>query len=148
MATVGTAAQGISAAIVYTAINRITEMMNTADAAMVAAVGSEVNPALQSVPNRPKTSDVFYSPEYSSASSALADANLEGEDLDIAPLPLFLDGVIGSFFEDYTGKLDHLFPGLGLAGADATAFAIAALQNATGMSYDELVDSADRKSVV
>lgn len=142
MATVGTAAQGISAAIVYTAINRITEMMNTADAAMVAAIGSEVNPALRSVPNRPNTSDVFYSPEYSSASSALAGANLEGEDLDIAPLPLFLDGVIGSFFEDYTGKLDHLFPGLGLAGADATAFAIAALQNATGMSYDELVDSA------
>ena len=100
MATVGTAAQGISAAIVYTAINRITEMMNTAGAAMVAAIGSEVNPALRSVPNRSNTSDVFYSPVYSSASSALADANLEGEDLDIAPLPLFLGGVIGSFFED------------------------------------------------
>jgi hypothetical protein len=143
----GTAMQGISAAIVYTAIDRITEMMNTADAAMAAAVGSEINSALRSTPARPGTSDVAYSPEYQGALSALSGADLNGEGLGIDTLPLFLDGVVGSFFEDYTGKLDHLFPGLGLAGADAQAFVSAALQSATGMSYDELVDSTPAETV-
>lgn len=137
----GIAAQGISAAIVYTAIDRISEMINTAESAMAASVNTEINAALRSVSPRPDAYEVRYSPEFSSAQSALAGADLTGEDLDIAPLPLFLDGVIGSFFDDYIGKLDILFPGLGAAGADAEAFVARALSSATGMSYSELLDS-------
>ena len=137
----GTAAQGISAAIVYTAIDRISDMINTAEEAMVASVNSEVNAALRSVKPRPDVSSVYYGPEISSAQSALDGASLAGEDPGIGTLPLFLDGVIGSFFDDYLGKLDYLFPGLALAGADAEAFVAAALRSSVGVSYDELVDS-------
>lgn len=137
----GTAAQGISAAIVYTAIDKISEMINTAEGAMVASIGSELNAAMRSIPSKPDTSSVYYSPKYSEAARALAGADLKGRDLDIDNLPLFLDGVIGSFFDDYVGKLDYLFPGLAAAGADAEAFVAAALRSAIGMSYNEVVDS-------
>lgn len=137
----GTAMQGISAAIVYTAIDRISDMINTADGAMVASVNSEVNAALRSVSPKPDVHSIYYSPEFSSAQGALSGADLVGDDPSISELPLFLDGVVGSFFEDYLGKLDYLFPGLALAGADAEAFVAAALQSAMGVSYNELVDS-------
>ena len=137
----GIAAQGISAAIVYTAIDRISEMINTADAAMVDSIGSEINAALRSVSPRPDVSTVTYREPFNAASAALGDANLGGKNPDIQELPLVLDGVIGSFFEDYVGKLDYMFPGLALAGADAEAFVAAALQSAMGVSYNELVDS-------
>lgn len=139
--------QGISAAIVYTAIDRISEMIGTADNAMRAAIGTEINAALDSISTRAPAGQVSYSPGLDAAQDALEDATLQGENPDIDSLPLFLDGVVGSFFSDYVGKLDHLFPGLGLAGADAQAFVSAALQSATGMSYDELVDSTPAETV-
>lgn len=140
MATAGIGFQGINAAIVYTAIDRIGEMILTADAAMRDKVNKEINGALSSMNGRPDVDAVDYGDNLSSAEAALAGANIEGPDPDIAVMPMFLDGVIGSFFEDYTDKLDMLFPGLREAGADAEAFARNALASAIGMSYNEFVD--------
>lgn len=139
--TTGIAAQGISAAIVLTAINKISGMINTADAAMQAAISSQINEALHSIPGRPDAMNVNYAEKYSDAHSALSGADLKGPATDIQAMPLFLDNVVGSFFEDYLSKLDVLFPGLGSAGADADAFVAAALASAVGVSYNEQVDS-------
>lgn len=137
----GIGMQGISAAIVYTAIDRISEMILKADDAMRANIDKEINGALRSVKARPDVMDVSFPDLYNSASGALSGANLEGPDPDIQAMPMFLDNVVGSFFEDYTDKLDMLFPGLGAAGADAEAFVRQALASAIGMSYSEVVDS-------
>ena len=137
----GTAMQGISAAIVYTAIDRISEMINTADAAMVSSIDNEINAALGGIPGKPDAADANYRQEYSASSGALAKANLDGKTPDIDRMPLFLENVVGSFFEDYIDKMDVLFPGIGQAGADADAFVQAALSSAVGVSYNEVVDS-------
>ena len=136
----GTAMQGISAAIVYTAIDRISEMINAADAAMAEHVNSEVNDALKSISGRPLAMDANYGEKYNGASGALSKANLEGKTPELDRLPLFLDNVVGSFFDDYLAKMDQLFPGLGAAGADADAFVRHALASAVGVSYNEEVD--------
>lgn len=138
--TGGIGFQGINAAIVYTAINRITEMLLTADASMRDKVNKEINGALASMKGRPDVDAIEYREKLDSAEAALAGANIEGPDPEIAIMPMFLDGVVGSFFEDYTDKLDMLFPGLREAGADAEAFARNALASALGMSYSEFVD--------
>lgn len=139
--TGGIGFQGINAAIVYTAINRIGEMILTADAAMSAKIDKEINGALDSMKGRPDVAGVDYRDKLNSAEGALAAANLEGPDLNLDVMPMFLDNVVGSFFDDYTDKLDILFPGLGAAGADAEEFVRRALASAIGMSYNEFVDS-------
>lgn len=136
----GTAMQGISAAIVYTAIDRISEMINAADAAMAEHVNSEVNAALKSISGRPLAMDANYGEKYNRANGALSKADLEGKTPELDRLPLFLDNVVGSFFDDYLAKMDQLFPGLGAAGADADAFVRRALASAVGVSYNEEVD--------
>ena len=137
----GTAMQGMSAAIVLNAIDKISGMINNADGAMQRAIDSEINAALHAIPGRPDTASASYREQFYSVQGALDDANLDGKDPDIDRMPLFLDNVVGSFFADYTDKLDALFPGLGQAGADADAFARAALASAMGMSYSEQVAS-------
>ncbi|MFY9460476.1 MAG: hypothetical protein WAP57_12075 [Aquabacterium commune] len=140
MATAGIGFQGISAAIVYTAIDKISQMILTADDAMRAAIDKEINGALSSIAGRPDAMNANYSDELGRAQGALSGANLEGPDPDIEIMPMFLDNVVGSFFEDYTDKLDMLFPGLGAAGADAVEFARRSLASNIGMSYNEFVD--------
>lgn len=140
-AATGIAAQGISAAIVNTAISKISTMINDADNLMVNNLDDEVNAVLRGINRRPKVLDVSYSEAYGKADGALSDANLDGASANVSPLPLFLDGVIGSFFDDYLGKMDYLFPGLSVAGADTHAFVSVALNAAVGISYNELVDS-------
>lgn len=132
---------GISAAIAVTGIDKISEMINNADSAMQEKIGSEINAALRAVPGRPDALSANYGTQYSSATGALRRADLDGEEPQIDRLPLFLENVIGSFFEEYIDKLDALFPGLGAAGADADAFVRAALTSAVGVSYNEVVDS-------
>lgn len=139
--TGGTAAQGISAAIVYTAINRISEMIGDADAAMRSNVDKEINAALRGIKPNPDVLGTNYREKVVAAQSALSKATLEGKSPDISSMPLFLDNVVGSFFDEYLGKLDLLFPGMGAAGAGAEAFVQSALASAIGTSYDELVDS-------
>ncbi len=137
----GIGMQGISAAIVYTAIDKISEMIGTADEAMRQGINREINAALASMKGRPDVMSVYFQDQYNSASGALSGANLEGQDMNIPVMPMFLDNVIGSFFEDYTDKMDMLFPGLGVAGADAVEFVRRALSSYVGMSYNEMVDS-------
>lgn len=141
-AATGIAAQGISAAIVNTAISKISTMINDADNSMVNNLDDEVNAVLRGINRRPKVLDVSYSEAYGKADGALSDANLDGSSANVSTLPLFLDGAIGSFFDDYLGKMDYLFPGLSVAGADTHAFVSVALNAAVGISYNELVDSA------
>lgn len=136
----GIGMQGISAAIVYTAIDKIGEMILTADGAMRAAIDKEINGTLSDVSRRPGVMDANYGDQYSSAQGALSGASLDGDAPDIPTMPMFLDNVVGSFFEDYTDKLDMLFPGLGAAGADAVEFARRSLASNIGMSYNEFVD--------
>lgn len=140
-AATGIAAQGISAAIVNTAISKISTMINDADNSMVNNLDDEVNAVLRGINRRPKVLDVSYSEAYGKADGALSDANLDGASTNVSTLPLFLDGAIGSFFDDYLGKMDYLFPGLSVAGADTHAFVSVALNAAMGVSYNELVDS-------
>lgn len=132
---------GISAAIVINGISKISGMIANADAAMQRNIGREINAALRAIRGSPDASKVNFKEQASVVRGALGDAKLEGENPNIDRMPLFLENVIGSFFEDYIGKLDALFPGLGMAGADADAFVRAALTSAVGMSYNEVVDS-------
>lgn len=141
-AATGIAAQGISAAIVNTAISKISTMINDADNSMANNLDDEVNAVLRGINRRPKVLDVSYSEAYGKADGALSDANLDGASANVSTLPLFLDGAIGSFFDDYLGKMDCLFPGLSVAGADTHVFVSVALNAAVGISYNELVDSA------
>ena len=139
--TAGIAKQGMSAAIVLHAIDKISEMINRAESAMVSSIDSEIVAAVDFAATNPEVAKLSYRDPYYGVQSALKDANLNGEDPEFSKLPLFLDNVIGTFFEDYTGKLDAMFPGLGIAGADADAFVRAALNSAIGVSYNEQVDS-------
>ncbi len=126
-AATGIAAQGISAAIVNTAISKISTMINDADNSMVNNLDDEVNAVLRGINRRPKVLDVSYSEAYGKADGALSDANLDGASANVSTLPLFLDGAIGSFFDDYLGKMDYLFPGLSVAGGETQAVGSAAL---------------------
>lgn len=137
---VGVGFQGINAAIVYQAINKIGEMIVDADQAMRTSIDKEINGALSGMKAKPDAAAASYSDQYNSAKGALSGTDLSGEDPGIEPLPIFLDNVIGSFFSDYLSKLDMLFPGMRAAGADAEAFARNALASAVGMSYSEFVD--------
>ncbi|AOG21871.1 hypothetical protein [Acidovorax sp. RAC01] len=140
MATAGIAAQGISAAIVYTAIDKISDMIVTADNAMRSNIDREINAALNSTKSRPDAALVGYREKYESARGAVSGANLDGENPEIDELPMFLENVMGSFFDDYMAKMDLLFPGMSAAGQSAETFVRTALASATGMSYSELVD--------
>ena len=135
----GTAQQGFSAALVYSAINQFTDMLNDADAKMVSAVDTEINAALKFLPSKPGTNSVAYSDPYYAVKSALRGANLNVTPLEMGTLPPLIDDAVGGFFSDYGAQMDKLFPGLGSAAADAKAFAQAALY-ATA-TYSEQVDS-------
>ena len=138
----GIAMQGISAAIVYTAIDRISEMISDAEKSLAKNLDKEANAALRGISARPAAMDANYPTEYNKARTALNDAKLDGKTPDLDRMPPFLDNVVGSFFEDYLDKMDTLFPGLGSAGADADAFVRNALAAAVGVSYNEMVDRA------
>lgn len=137
---------GISAAIVINGISKISEMITKADAAMQRNIDRETNAALRAIPDSPDANKVNFKEQASAVRVALSGANLGDKNPNIDRMPLFLENVIGSFFEDYIGKLDALFPGLGMAGADADAFVRAALTSAVGMSYNEVVDSTPART--
>lgn len=136
----GIAQQGISAAIVYTAIDKISEMLVQADQQMVAKIGPSIDTPINDVPSNPEMTKASYSASLTEARSALAGANLDGSNPQVPTLPAILDQTIGSFFADYTTELNRLFPGLGAAGADADAFVQNALASSMGVSYIEFVD--------
>jgi len=136
----GIAQQGISAAIVYQAITKISDMLVEADQAMAAQLGPNINKPLNDISNQPEMMKSQYVDSLTAAQTALQGVDLEGENPKVPTLPAILDQTIGSFFADYTTELNRLFPGLGAAGADADAFVQNALASSMGVSYIEFVD--------
>lgn len=132
----GTSMQGYSVAVVLSAMNQITEMINDADAKMQSAISKELWPALNSLRAKPSVMKASYSDAYSSARGALAGADLKHGGRNFGP-PTIKDAV-ASFFEDYLAELDKLFPGLGAAAIDAKSFAVQALYSTA--TYDEAVE--------
>ncbi len=139
MAT-GIAMQGISAAIVIEAINKIGKMISDADAMMADKIEPAINNAIDKIPNRPDALKANYSDSRSAAAGALGGASVVGSGPNIAPPPALIESAVVSFFEDYTTVIDELFPGLSQAANDADAFISAALASVVGVSYSEQVD--------
>ena len=131
-----TSMQGYSVAVVLSAMNQITEMINDVDAKMLAAMDKELRPALNSLRAKPRVMEASYSAAYSSAQGALAGADLKHKGRNFGP-PM-IENAVASFFEDYLAKLDKLFPGLGSAAQDAKSFAVRALYSTA--TYDEAVE--------
>ena len=140
MATGGIAMQGISAAIVIEAINKISKMIADADALVAAKVEPAINRAISEIPDRPDSLVASYSDSRSTVRGALSKATVLGSAPVIASPPALIEQAVVSFFEDYTTVIDGLFPGLSQAGDDADAFISAALASAIGVSYSEAVD--------
>lgn len=140
MAT-GIAMQGLSAAIVLTAIEKITEMIKDAESLIDSKVTPAITRHINDIPNTPDAVQASYSSSQSKAQGALAGATVGGTGPGIPQLPPMVEKAVVSFFEGYTTVLDDLFPGLAVAGADADAFVAAALASSIGVSYREAVDS-------
>ena len=140
MATGGIAMQGISAAIVIEAINKISKMIADADALVAAKVEPAINRAISEIPDRPDSLVASYSDSRSTVRGALSTATVLGSAPVIASPPALIEQAVVSFFEDYTTVIDGLFPGLSQAGDDADAFISAALASVVGVSYSETVD--------
>ena len=133
MAT-GIAMQGISAAIVIEAINKIGKMISDADAMMADKIEPAINNAIDRIPNQPDSLKANYSDSRSAAAGALGGASVIGSGPNIAPPPALIESAVVSFFEDYTTVIDELFPGLSQAANDADAFISAALASVVGVS--------------
>lgn len=140
MATGGIAMQGLSAAIVLTAIDKITDMVKDADALLDSQVGPVVERVIADIPSQPDSVKANYAASYDKVVGATGGTAVSGAAPGIDPLPAVIDGAVGTFFSNYLTVLDQLFPGLSAAGDDADAFIAAALASTTGVSYSELVD--------
>ena len=137
----GIAMQGLSAAIVLTAIDKITKMISDAEALIDSKVTPAITKHITDIPNTPDAVRAMYSSSQSKAQGALSSASVAGGGPGIPQLPATIENAVVSFFEGYTITLDQLFPGLSLAGEDADAFVAAALASTIGVSYNETVDS-------
>lgn len=140
MATGGIAMQGISAAIVLTAIDKITDMVKDADAALDAKVGPAVEQVIADIPAQPDSVKANYTNSYDKVAGALGGSSVAGSGPNVEPLPAIINEAVGTFFSNYLTVLDQLFPGLSAAGDDADAFIAAALASTVGVSYSDLVD--------
>ncbi|MDR2333760.1 MAG: hypothetical protein LBE61_09775 [Burkholderiaceae bacterium] len=140
--TGGTAMQGISAAIVYTAIDRISAMINDAEARMAGKVGPLIDDIINGIPREPKVAEARYRKAYDVADEALAGASIEGRAPKVNSPPQLIDQAVGTFFKNYTTVVSDLFPGLLEAGTTADDFIRVALASPIGVSYSELVDRA------
>lgn len=139
MAT-GIAMQGISAAIVYTAIERIGKMISDAEGRMQSKVVPAITSIIDGIAREPEVAKAKHSSSLSAAMSALGAASAVGSAPHVQPLPQFIEQAVGSFFTGYTGVVNDLFPGLLDAGADADAWIRSALASAVGTTYVESVD--------
>lgn len=146
MAT-GIAFQGLSAAIVITAIEKITRMMQDAENRMNTKIGTAIEQVIDSIPKKPDEILANYPDSRALASTALTPASISGNGPSVGSVDTLIDQAVVSFFEDYTSVIDGLFPGLLQAGEDADRFVRNAFESAVGVSYSELVDSAGADTV-
>lgn len=141
MAT-GIAMQGLSAAIVLTAIDKIGEMVTNADHLLDSRVGPAIEQAIAAIPDQPDAVRAEYATSDAKAAGALGSAAATGGMAGAPLLPAVIDGAVGKFFQGYLATLDQLFPGLSAAGDDADAFIAAALSSVVGVSFSDQVDRA------
>lgn len=146
MAT-GIAMQGLSAAIVLTAIEKITKMISDAEGKLDTQVDRAIEQALRKIPDKPESIKANYSDSYGIATGALGNASVAGNGHRKPTVPEMVNQAVVTFFEDYTQVIDKLFPGLLGAGQDADRFVRDALQSAVGVSYSELVDRTGADTV-
>ena len=140
MAT-GIAMQGLSAAIVYTAIDRITKMIADAESRLSTKVDPAINRVIRNISLKPDEVQALYSNSRAQAAGALSSATIVGQGPSVSAVPALVEKAVASFFDGYTGVMDDLFPGLFDAGESADRFVRGALESAVGVSYSEQVDS-------
>lgn len=147
MATAPIGFQGLSAAIVLTAIDKIDKMVADVDSRISSKVGPSITQAIARVPRRPDEVLANYDDSRAQAAGALNSAGIAGSRPSAPSMPTLIEEAVASFFDDYTGVIDGLFPGLMEAGGDADHFVRDALQSVIGVSYSEQVDAARADTV-
>lgn len=140
--TGGIAMQGLSAAIVINAIDKIGNMINDAEGRMAAKVEPYISDLINDISSRPKVATAQYRGAYVAADNALNGATISGNAPKIGSPPQLIEAAVGTFFADYTSVVSDLFPGLLEAGTTADDFIRAALSSPIGVSYSEIVDRA------
>lgn len=136
----GIAMQGISAAIVINAIEKISDMINDAEGRMVDKIDPYINETINGISATPDVARAKYTRTQEDVGKALKDASLKGDDPKVNAPPALIEQAVGSFFVNYTSVVNELFPGLLDAGATAESFIRLALSSPLGVSYSELVD--------
>lgn len=136
----GIAMQGLSAAIVLNAIDKIGGMIADADELMASKVEPAINRAITGIPGRPDSMAANYVDSRKVVGDALAGATVQGRTPAVDSPPALVEKAVASFFINYTTVMDELFPGLSHAGVNADAFISAALESSLGVSYSEVVD--------
>ncbi|AEF89719.1 hypothetical protein DelCs14_2707 [Delftia sp. Cs1-4] len=140
MATTGIAMQGLSAAIVYTAIDKIGTMINDAAGRMQSKIGPAITQIIDGIPDYPEVAKAKHSNSLSAVLTALGPASVGASGPAVGQLPLLVEQAVGTFFTGYSSVVNDLFPGLLDAGADADAWIQSALTSAVGTTYIESVD--------
>lgn len=138
----GIAMQGLSAAIVLNAIDKIGGMINDAEGRMYGKIEPLILQTVNDIPNQPKVAGATYRRAFNDADGALRGASIVGATPKIISPPQLIEQAVGTFFKDYSSIVTELFPGLLEAGTTADEFIRTALTGAIGVSYSELVDSA------
>lgn len=146
MAT-GIAMQGLSAAIVLTAIDKITTMIGDAEGRLASKIEPAIQRAIRTIPSEPDSVRASYADSRAAAQGALGGASIAGGAPTAGAVPVLVDQAVVSFMDDYTAVMDTLFPGLLTAGEDADRFVQSALESAIGVSYSEQVDRTGADTV-
>ncbi|RYF38589.1 MAG: hypothetical protein EOO27_50555, partial [Comamonadaceae bacterium] len=139
--------QGLSAAIVLTAIEKITDMIKDAESKLESKVEPAIQNAIRGIPAQPESVKAAYGDSAGKARSALSSATITAATPTFSDVPTLVDSAVMSFYEDYTGAMEQLFPGLLAAGEQADRFIQSALQSAIGVSYSEQVDRTGADTV-
>lgn len=140
MASTGIAMQGISAAIVINAIEKISAMIADAESRMQSKLATSITGVIDGIPVQPDVLAAKHADSVAAVHEALGQPGIGGSGPAIPVLPQLIDQAVSSFFGDYTSVMNQLFPGLFDAGAHADAWIQSALGSALGTTYIESVD--------
>lgn len=140
MSSTGIAMQGLSAAIVINAIDKIGDMISDAERRMNKKIGTSITDVIEGIPLVPDVVGAQYEDSVSAVQAALGQPTIQGGAANIPQLPPLIEDSVSSFFGGYTLVMDDLFPGLFEAGKDADAWIEAALASSLGATYIESVD--------
>ena len=148
MATsLGTAKQGMSAAIVLQAISLIEGMITDAQELLHDKVEPAITGVINAVAQTPAQAGASYDASHAAVAQRIADIDLNAQSPQFPTLPPLIEDAVSTFFADYLGKMDELFPGLSQAGGAAQDWATHVLQAASGVTYQEDVDASKPQTV-